>query len=295
MPGWRLLKRRIVEATPRLAKKYFEMQGCPNDRVLGESRLARLSKVIDSGEFRGCEWANVLCLENDQIYRVNGKHTSTDLHGRNPFPREISIVESDYEADDMEAVASLYATFDAPGTDKNGPDINWLVAGTRPELCELPKKVINLAVLALAFDKWEMHTWSKPPMEKALLILNEEKFCYALMDLMCGDCKNIKRGPVATAILRNFRKCQQDCLTFWTAVRDETGQHPTLPDRKLAKWLNRIRINIGASTKVRNKTETVTFHEVVVRCIQFFNLWRNGETVIKMPPYHCDKPIPSVV
>ena len=294
---WKLIgKPKVVEVTQKLAQKYATMDGCPNDRVMSESRMKHLRKIFESGQFRTCEWATACCLEDGNTYRVNGKHTSNVLAAMTPFPEDVSVIMTDYEVVDLEELAKLYSTFDPKESSKNSRDINWLVAGVSPEFKDIPKNVINLAVTALAFDKWEMASWNKTSLERASCILDDIKFVHFLAEIMIGDCRHIRRGPVVSAMVRTFRKSQNDSKNFWEAVREENGELPTAPDRKLAKWLNRIRINMGANSRKTTSVEVVTFHEAVVRCIQFFNAWRKGEKVEKMPPYITkNNKIPAVI
>lgn len=72
-------KPRTVLASRNLVSEFVNMDPAPYDRPLSEKRLQVYEHILRNGEFRTVTWASCLCLETNNTYRVNGKHTATLL------------------------------------------------------------------------------------------------------------------------------------------------------------------------------------------------------------------------
>lgn len=283
-------KPKIVMATAALARTFAEMERLPHDRDFKTAKIGRLAAVMKTEEFRGCEWARCYCRETGLTYRVNGKHTSTTAAGLNGEFRPFPVLVSDYEADTLEDVARLYATFDTQDSTRNSGDINQALAASHPTLAALGRKIISLAVTGLAYAKWGTAAHGHPSLERAALMLANLDFCKWVQEIMVGDCKCIRRGPVVAAMVRTFAKSQTASKEFWAAVRDGSGPHQDCPDRKLQKYLLGISVNLGSGAIPKGKT-IVSFREVFARCIHAWNAFRtNKPTELK---YYADKDLPE--
>lgn len=289
---WKLTEKpKVVIATKAMAKYFAEMEPCPNDRPLRESRAAGLREAIKAGQFRTAEWASVYCKETKKEYRVNGKHTSNVLHDMNGDFQSIHIVLSKFEADTLEDVSRLYATFDTRESARTAGDISRSVAAANPDLANLPLRAIKLSVIALSSEKWGLTMHKESPLQRALLMLDSPEFVLFVDEMLVGDCQHISRGPVVAAMIKTFRKNQEKSREFWQAVRDETGNVGS-PDRTLAKFLNRAAVNLGAGSIPKGK-KIVSHKECLVKCIHAWNAWRK-ETTTNLN-YYDDAPIPAAV
>jgi hypothetical protein len=101
--------------------------------------------------------------------------------------------------------------------------------------------------------------------------------------------KHLNRQPVAAAMFATYQRSQSASLEFWTAVRDETDTAPTMPTRKLARYLLTVGVDSGSGA---SRIRTVPPREMYVKCLHAWNAWRKGETTNLN--YYPDKEVPSI-
>lgn len=277
--AWRTKdKPKTIKVTKEIAERFRTMDP-PHDRPLSERRLAIYERMLKSGCFRPVTWATCMCFETGQEYRINGQHTSTLLASVEPLPEFYAVVES-YEADTLEDVAKLWATFDSRISTRTNSDINVSFAASIEELKHLPSRFISMMVTAASYDKWQDGYASIPAPERAELLLDNIEFCQWCESLIVGtgnSSRHIARGPVVAAMHATFTKSRRAATDFWTAVRDETGATPDLPDRKLAKWLNSFRVDSGQGATAA-KSRRAKQREFYVKSLHSWNAWRKGQS-----------------
>lgn len=296
--GWELKgKPATVKVTTKLAKEFAEMEAAHVDRPLSERRLQVYRKVRADGGFRPVTWAKAWCKDTSQFYRVNGKHTSTLFSdGENPDGLFVTIEE--YVCDTLEDVAKLYATFDSQSQTRNATDVNRSFAAVIPELAQIPFTTINLLVGGLNYEPASHAggSYRAQPAERAEALFDNVDVCVWLLGILGTDRKanpHIWRVPVVAAMVSTYRKAQKAALEFWTAVRDETGVKPDLPDRRLAKFLSITVSDQGAHSTAASKRFRITSREYFVKCIHAWNAWRKNEST--QLNYHVNAKVPALV
>lgn len=282
---WRLIDRpKTQKVTKALAKTYAEMEPAPHDRPLSERRLAVYEKLLTAGEFRPVTWASAICKETGGVYRVNGKHTSVLLSGLDKVP-EFYVTVEEYECDDLSDVAQLYATFDSKMQSRTSRDINMSFAATVPVLKDLPAYCINLAVGGMSYWQWKEGQVNAQLAERAEQLLEHPEFVVWLAGVFSSGetggkptrshSRHLQRVAVVAAMFATWQKAQKQSTQFWEAVRDETGASPTVPDRKLARYLLTVGINTGQGSQRARQAKPREFY---VKCLHGWNAWRKGET-----------------
>jgi hypothetical protein len=287
--SWRLLnKPKTVKVTKKLALDHSELTPAPHDRPLSERRLEIYRKVAREGGFRPVSWATALCLEDSEVYRVNGKHTSTMLANwtGEDIPDFLAVVE-EYECDTIEDVAKLYATFDSTTQSRTARDIYLTFAGTVPELANLPVNHISTAVsgMDLHQNRGVPTGGRRQAADRAELLLEHPEFVVWASEILSGgqdnlggskdkrrEVKHLRRSAVVGAMWATWLKAKGAATEFWTLVRDETGATPNTPDRKLARYL----LTTGAD-KSRNRAKVASPREMYAKCLHAWNAWRKGE------------------
>ncbi len=305
---WKLIgKPKTLRVTKKLATEFAEMDPAPHDRPLSERRLQVYQRLFNEGSFRPCTWASALCTETEGLYRVNGKHTSVLLSGLDVLPEYYVTVE-EYECDTLEDVAKLYATFDSSLQSRTARDIYLSFAATVPELKVCPANTIVLAVTGMSLHLGQSYLGTgttstrNQPAERAELLLEYPEFVLWLDSILSAGsegraeaikgrrhARHLMRQPVTAAMFACFQKSKLAAEQFWTAVRDETGTVPTLPDRKLARYLLTVGVEKGAGTK---RVHPVSPREMYVKCLHGWNAWRKNEPTDLR--YYADKDVPSV-
>ena len=288
---WKLESAKTVKATKSLATEFSTMDAAPHDRPLSERRLAIYGKMLERGEFRPCNWAKAFCGETDQWYRVNGKHTSIMLSGLNELPEFFINLES-YKCDTLEDVAKLYSTYDSKIASRTSADVNRIFAGSVPALSEVPLRVVTATISGMSYAEHGQMYGKIPAAERAEAILDNVDFCLWVHEMIGDGSKyqHLRRVPVVAAMFVCWTKSHKAATDFWTAVRDETGKSPTLPDRRLAKFLVTIAVNTGQGAFHARKAQP---REFFVKCIHGWNAWRKNETTDLK--YYAAKKIPAVV
>lgn len=279
---------RCHKITKAMAEKWCSMEQVRNDRPLSTSRVDAYKKMAAAGLMRPVHWAKVHCLETQENYRVNGKHTSTAFASMDDLPDTLQAYVEEYQCDTLRDVAELYATFDSRLTTRTTSDINRSFAAVDPELCDLPAKIINIGITGISLWKWGQSYASHPAAERAECLFNpdDKAFFRWLADVVNSSKshKRMRRTAVVHAMYATFRKSRKDATEFWTAVRDETGTSPASPDRKLSRWL----MENAADAAGRR----AGLSEVYARCVIAWNAWRtDGKTNLA---YYPDAKLPVV-
>lgn len=282
-----------LPATKELAREFAEMSPAPHDRPLSRRRLEVYHKLLESRQFRPVTWAKAWCLETQDWYRVNGKHTSTLLNEVKVIPKGFSVIIESYECDTLEDVARLYGTFDSKMQSRTAQDIYISFAHVSPELRDMRGRFITSLVAGIGYHTWGEDYTKKQPAERAELLMDYLPFCswaWGLLEVDSQETRNMSRQGVMAAMLQTFLKSAVKSTEFWTAVRDETGSSPDCPDRVLSKWLSQAKVKGRSPTR---SGMTVTTREMVARCIHGWNAWRRGERTNLR--YYADKEVPSAI
>lgn len=285
--GWKQIEKpRTVLASRALVDEFVNMDAAPHDRPLSEKRMLVYQRILKNREFRTVTWASAVCLETNNTYRVNGKHTATLLAGFNPLP-EFHVTVERYQCETLNDVAKLYNTFDSTLASRTTSDINLAFAATVRELAGVTPKVINLTVSAATFHRWdEAELRRVPPAERAEQLLDNVNFALWLQSFIpkscdggnkkIGSAKHLLRSPVVSAMMATYRKAPRLCAEFWATVRDETAAERDDPTRVLGRYLLVAAIGGGASRAATGK-KMVGAREIYSKSLHAWNAWRKGE------------------
>lgn len=271
---------KTYQVTKKLASEFAEMLPAPHDRPLSERRLMLYERLLRAGEMRPCTWAKTFCEETGETYRINGKHTSRLYAGLDDpaLLRQLMVTIEDYVCPTLEDVAKLYATFDSRAAVRTANDLARAFSGCVPELATLPMRVISLAVTGISWADDPVRWFSVPVAERTEKLLDNVEFVLWLHDIYAGKDRAffLRRGPVAGAMCATWRKSHKAATDFWLAVRDETGDRPSTPDRKLAKFLSITSIGTGMGTR-KGTSRCASPREFYAKCIHGWNAWRAGQ------------------
>lgn len=272
-----------VRVTTALATEFRDMCPAPADRELSEQRLTAYRKAMEMGLFRPTvDWCRAYCEETKEHYRVNGKHTSTLLASLDAIPAEMTACISEYRCDSMDDVARLYSTFDAQEQTRRAGDIYRIFAAIDPTTSSMSSRVVALCVSGVAFfrhgSRYASETTAAGRAEY-LLDGTVRQFVSWLSEIVAKKgSRHVHRVPVVAAMWATWSKCRKDATEFWSAVIDETGTSPTLPDRRLAKWLITHTVNSGGGARQNAVSTRAAPREVYVKSVIAWNAYRAGAT-----------------
>lgn len=288
---WVLQKIEVKRLTASLVDEFVTMNRLPQDRELRSRRISFLKDQIQAGAFRTTEWASVHCKDTDEVYRVNGKHTSTLFSQMEELPK-IQVVVERYQCETMEEAAQLYATFDSRESARTSHDINFAFSASVPALSGVSSRTIDTCVSGISFALKELAYAGERAVERAERLLSEYSFVlWASQFLSFGGADRktpLLRAPVAAAMFKTYKKHRDGAQDFWTLVRDESAQVGDAT-RVLSKFLERSRLKGSYAIKAT----VVGQREVFVKCLHAWNAWcRKEPTNLK---YYADKPTPELL
>lgn len=291
-----IAKARII--TTSLARRFWEMDPAPGDRLTSERRMQMYERILRQGGFHPPTWASATCEETGGEYRVNGKHTSGLFLGlAAEFPGHTAIIEK-YKCRTLEDVSRLYGTFDSAIMSRRAADINRSVAATVTELADVPATVINACVSGIA-QNMERGAWrnvsNRPLGERAEALFDHTDFVLWVNSVLgAGDqTRHIRRQGVICAMFDTFQKNKAQATAFWCAVRDETGPRPTNPDRALARWLLTTIVTSKANARSKEKKKADA-REFYVNGLIAWNAFRESRE-IKAFKYRESMKVPKCV
>lgn len=289
--AWREAKSpRLVELDAKLAKRFVEMARFPRDRELQENRLNFLRNEIKEGRFRGCEWSSCHVKETGETYRVNGKHTSKIFHemfvAEETVP-EITILVREYECDTMEEASQLFATFDAKVNSRSKSDVIRGFAVSNTATADLSPRLLNVLTAAVSYGVWQDGYRKHPVTEQAALLIHNAEFVeWAKTILDHKAAKHMVRMSVVAAMLKTWEVDPEAANEFWTEIRDDSDAPKNAPQRVLYRYLQTAKV--GA----RDASERVGEREVLAKCLQAWNAYRDKESTVKFR-YSKEGPLPE--
>lgn len=288
----------VIEVTPQIAAAHLSLAQVPGDRPLDPNRLELRRMALALGELRTVCWATCFVRETRTLYRVNGRHTAT-VFVEQDGPTGVHAMIERYEADTMIDLSRLYQTFDTRDTTRTQGDFNHQLSSVIPGLEGLGRRFISDAVAGINFalngGLYRSNSRPQLPAERSAVLETYRDFVTWLHDLIGRRSANnnrLHRAPVIAAIFATYHKDRTQSEAFWSAVRDETGFSPDLPDRRLAKFLCTKLVDTGAGSSRAPAKSKVAPREMYVKCIHAWNAYRRGGT--SDLKYYPDAKVPAV-
>lgn len=280
-----------VLCTRKLVQEFYDMEPCPDDRPYTSKRAAVIKGAIIKGTFRVADFASVYCRATKKTYRVNGKHTAivlADLNGK--FPAGLHAMVERYEADGLEDVAEIYATFDHRRSSRSPSEINRVFAGSSPELAEIPRRIANTAVSGMSFAIWEQDSIRHEADERAKLLLEHREFVVWVAAII-SKSPHLMRASVVAAMFRTYQRTKKAATEFWQQVTDENHASNKHPTRVLARWLLTHDVYAGAHHTGRQQLDSP--RGMFIRCLVAWNAWRQGRESVELI-YNPESKTPTV-
>lgn len=271
-------KPKSLQPTKVLIDEFVNMTKVPGERPLSDRRMTVYQKILNERMFRPVTWASAYCEETDEVYRVNGQHTSL-LLSRQPKIPEFCVVLERYTCKTMKDIGRLYGTFDSKTASRSVRDINMAFASAIPEMAEISSPYIALGISASSFQRWGTNFQSIPAIDRAEQLFDCSAFVTWMHTLVNGhrrSSKHLMRGAVAAAMYSMYLKASTKATEFWTLVRDESAPDNKNASRTLAKYLSQAVVGVSHSAKDAKKR--ASFREMYCKCIHGWNAWRKNET-----------------
>lgn len=276
---------KVLPLTRELAMDVATMQAWRGERPLRPQRLQMLKSKLDRGLFHSPQWA--IAELGNQLYRMNGQHSSTVLAEYEPFPEGLSVTIQIFEVDDAQDLATLFAQFDNPGSSRRSREI--LNAHVQAESLFTDAGINELQTIVGGIAMGitgAAQCGSCNAEEKARLIRSHSEFVEWVRQFT-GDAK-LRFVAIVAACYTTWRKDRGRATHFWQTVRDESHPDPQDPTRMLSRF-------ILSEVKGGAKRTGTTWDRraVFVKCLNAWNAyWRQKRTSLR---YQKDQPIPEVI
>ena len=268
----------VKEITPDLAR-YFsnKLKRVPGERPLSKDRVNGILDKIAEGQQIVFEWAEALCNEDGEIYRVNGQNSSFAICSldSDDWPANLYASVTEYYCETFADLGELYAQFDNPERSRTSGNINQIVACSVKDLKGMRTRVIDVAVTGMEFSESEGKNSRLDRYERAERLRLNEDFVKWLDFIFCGpspDWEHLKRGPVVAAMFLTYKRSKPLATEFWSEIRD-SGSEKGTPQAKLRDYLIRSRVRGSATGAVGASPR-----EMFVKCLVAWNAWRKGTT-----------------
>jgi len=284
--AWQMIGKPTTQvADHQLVERFATMTRFGGDRKLNKGRCERLRTLLDEGKFRTCAWATCHCRADGKDYRINGQHTSHVLSEFNGSLPAVFVTVERYEADTLEDVAELFATFDPRWSTRTTADTNNAFAHAIPALAEVNPRAIDLAAsgMALYFGGGSRHRVTQE--QRGRSIAKNTTFVLWLngIDICTQATKRfMARSAVAAAMYACHSQDQEAATEFWTAVRNASEPDACHPTRMLERYL------IGAKGRTDDR-------EIFAKCVNAWNAWRRGTVTLKVLKWFPESPRPEAI
>ena len=244
-----------VHVTKIRAASHKDLKPCPGDRPLSPRRLAALKKAILERKFASATWARARCLANNELYRINGKHTATTFADPEvPIPPHAQITLDEYVCDTLDDVSALYGTFDTKESSRTQSEINASFFQDLPGFAGIDTTLRNAMVSAVYLSKNPKNNVHSrlSAVDKAELAMTEMNSLIWILEIahavgvktFNGKCRRV--GTLA-AMLLTYKADPLTASNFWLSVAKGDGsQDPDHATRRAERYL------LTASRSARN-------------------------------------------
>lgn len=283
--SWSMIGKPTTQvADHQLVERFAKMQRFSGDRPLSKDRCERLRSLLEEGRFRTCAWAVCKCLEDGKEYRINGQHTSKVLSEFNGSLPAVFVTVERYEADTLQDVAELFATFDPRWSVRSTADTNNAWAQSIPELANVHSRVINLAASGMATHYYLTASRRFSQEARGRMISKNVKFVLWIdgLDINLSSKSHLRRAAPVAAMYATFLVDLDAATEFWTEVRNGSGASPETPSRVLEKFL----------LKSDSRSQET---EMFAKCIHAWNSFRRGDTKLGTLKWFPNAPRPEAI
>ncbi len=284
---FRLLSRRPRNLTIEFATQILGLAPVPGERPLRRAHVANLSRVMREGRFRPelTDIATCVDLQTGIKHRINSQHT---CHGRLQAPdadlNGVTLLE--YEADDLQAVRDLYATFDQGASRTKGHTLTTYLTDNGP-FVDVASRTVKVIGAGYMFWLWDNKgTRGRQVMsDVAAGMLGEHvDLCRRVVNFFQGDVANsshriVFRAPVLGAWFATFGKVPTKAGEFWDPVRTGVGLTDRADPRLVLRNYLAERGLVGSNTPLTGGLKPTGEETMYRGCLHGWNAWREGRTL----------------
>jgi len=280
-----LVKSESLPLTKELAEKHRSTTPSPTERDLDKTRVAYLADKAAAGELLPFQWA--VARLGDDVYRINGHHSSTMLSSLNgSFPERLTVHFDEFKVDTLNDLALLFRQFDARKSSRSSADVSGAYQGIHDDLDGAPKDFAKLAVEGIAwYQKNILGSRYKLGDDQYNLfeVQGHHPFILWVSSIHSVKTPEMKSAPISAAMYATFVVNEAEARVFWDVVsRGGDIANDTAPATVLDTWLKAIKAKEFSKKPIKPM-------EVYQGCIVAWNAYRDGRDLTTGIKYKVDK------
>jgi hypothetical protein len=252
----------LTPLTPEVAQRFASMTAVPGERPKRSSRLKYFETLLRTGQFTSPNWAQALVEigGGEQIYRVDGQHTSEVLATCDPvmFPQGAVVTVTTYRASEADLPA-LFDMFDNPISARSNTDKMSVYVPKFDELDGIDRGFLAKAAAGIDYYfreaardaardaarenpsgaiPWEARMY--PKREHGLYFEDERSRTFAVWLHQWDKAKHswlIGKPGIVAEIFSDWRHVPAVAEHFWAQVFAESNPDPNDDTRELISTL----------------------------------------------------------
>lgn len=238
-----LIKSEMRPLTPELAIKHRDTESSPTEREINPVRLKHLTEKFKAGLAVPFHWATAKLGEN--VFRMNGLHSSTALSGLNgAFPQGLVVHFDEYSVESKEDLATLFRQFDDRKSSRTPADVAGAFQGLYDNLSDVSRPIAKLGLEGYAW--WAKNVEGLPikPGDDLYSMFNDTSlhgYLHFLGEIYSIKTPEMKRPQIAAALYATFSSNQADARSFWGDVARGGTTDDSDPSTVLDAWLKEVK------------------------------------------------------
>jgi hypothetical protein len=228
--------------TPELAEQFRNMKASPTEREIDPKRVQHLREKVLKGWSITYLWSTAKL--GNEIYRMNGNHSSNMLCGLNgQFPKGLKVHLDEYEVDAKDDLADLFRQFDDRKSGRTPSDVSGAYQGLFERLHDVPRKTAKLGVEGISWYRRNVEGLeARVGDDQYQLFSNEayDGFLHWLGKLFTIKTPELKRHTIVGAMYGTYIANESAAKAFWEQVaRGGVEYEENAPETQLDGWLKK--------------------------------------------------------
>ena len=238
-----LINSEVRPLTMELAIKHRDTVASPTEREVNPLRIKHLTEKFKAGYAVPFHWATAKLGEN--IFRMNGLHSSTALSGLNgSFPEKLVVHFDEYSVETKDDLAVLFRQFDDRKSSRTPSDVAGAYQGLFDNLADISRPTAKLGLEGYAWWAKNVEGLPVPKGDDLFSMFGEQNlhdFLHFLGEIYSIKTPEMKRPQVAAALYATFSSNQADARKFWGDVARGGTTDDSEASTVLDTWLKEVK------------------------------------------------------
>lgn len=273
--------------TRTFVNQYMKYPSFTHERPLNRRHIDELKGEITNGRAHVFQWAICYVDEKNEIYRVDGQHSSnalSDLFKKDQVPTGLVCNLDEYAVETMDEFVKLYNTIDTNVQTRTSTDVMRAAKAMEPKLEPINPTHLHNISRGILFHKNDCKIVKTRIHRETKIktVISNVKFCLFFNLIYQPRAKFLSRYSVIAAMYAIWKKAGKDdpeaVIDFWNKVRDGDGLKMSDPEKILREML----MSHGSFGRSANPNlKIVSEPDQYAWCINAWNHRRSGRNTKK--------------